>query len=233
MVVLLCYYLYWIVLIYGEKHLVVARVESASQVWRKVASLLVISCLGAIGAVFVNQPSEAQEASIDFSKPRIVISKSQQKLEFFRNGSAPKTYRICLGLNPIGPKRLQGDSKTPEGDYFVCYKSNASRFHRFLGISYPGIQDAQAAFEAGLICLDDRDAIIDRVRKGESPPWHTPLGGWVGIHGYPSSTYEQKWALLLYPKPHNWTDGCIALWNFEIEELFNAVPLKTPVRINP
>jgi len=189
--------------------------------------------LGAIGAVFIHNVAIAQIAPIDLSRDKIVISKSQQTLEFFKNGSAAKKYRVCLGLNPLGPKRVQGDSRTPEGDYFVCYKSTASRFHRFIGISYPGVQDAQAAFEAGLICLDDREAITDQIRKGESPPWNTPLGGWVGIHGYPSSSYEHKWALLLYPKPHNWTDGCIALWNFEIEELFRSVALKTPVRINP
>ncbi|MGB9618398.1 MAG: L,D-transpeptidase family protein [Desulfomonilaceae bacterium] len=177
----------------------------------------------------------ATAQSVDLATPRdrIVISKSRQILELFKNGAPKKSYRVCLGLNPSGPKRIQGDRKTPEGDYFICYKSAESRFHRFLGISYPGAHDAQAAFEAGLICLDERDAIIDRIRKGEAPPWNTRLGGWVGIHGYPSAAYESIWALLLYPKPHNWTDGCIALWNFEIEELYGSVSLNTPVHIEP
>ncbi len=201
--------------------------------WSDFSSYFMTFHLWVIVALLVGGESMAQTLPTDFSRDKIVISKSQQTLEFFRRGAPPKKYRVCLGLNPVGAKRMQGDSRTPEGDYFICYKSSASRFHRFLGISYPGVHDAQRAFEAGLICLDDRDMIIDRIRRGESPPWNTPLGGWVGIHGYPSNSYDGKWALLLYPKPHNWTDGCVALWNFEIEELFNSVTLKTPVRIDP
>ena len=96
-------------------------------------------------------------------------------------------------------------------------KVPASRFHRFLGISYPSVADAQAAFENGLISLDKRDSIVGSLKSGKAP-WDTELGGWVGIHGYPTDEYERKWVTLLYPKPDNWTDGCIAMWNFEIEE---------------
>lgn len=166
-------------------------------------------------------------------RSRIVVFKERQILQFHMDGNLIKEYRVCLGTNPIGPKRMLGDSKTPEGDYFVCYKSTASRFHRFLGISYPGQQDAQEAFENGFISLDDRDSIISRIRTSKIPPWETKMGGWVGIHGYPSEEYLRKWVLLLFPKPHNWTDGCIAMWNFEIEELFPKVSLGTPVFIFP
>lgn len=163
----------------------------------------------------------------------LVILKGRQVLELRENGSRLKTYRVCLGLDPIGHKTSVGDKKTPEGTYFICLKSTESKFHRFLGISYPGEHDAQAAFEKGLISLDERNAILQKVRQGEAPPWDTKLGGWIGIHGYPTNEYYRRWASILFPKPQNWTDGCIALWNFEIDELFTIVGLGTPVRILP
>lgn len=186
-----------------------------------------------LSATLLLQLFGTQHVRADSSTTSISIFKERQTLELYKNGDLKKTYRICLGMNPKGPKRIQGDSKTPEGDYFVCSKNVSSRFHRFLGLSYPGTADAQWAFETGRICLDDRDSIINQVAKGLAPPWDTPLGGWVGIHGYPTGSYENKWTLLLFPKPHNWTDGCIAMWNFEIEELFAGVALNTPVTIKP
>ncbi|MGB6064221.1 MAG: L,D-transpeptidase [Desulfomonilaceae bacterium] len=164
---------------------------------------------------------------------KIVILKQRHILEFHQNGKPVRTYRVCLGLNPLGSKRVTGDAKTPEGEYFICYKNAASRFHRFLGISYPSAADAQTAFESGLISLDKRDYIVNTLRTGKAPPWDTTLGGWVGIHGYPSDENERKWVTLLYPKPDDWTDGCIAMWDFEIEELFSKVSLGTPVIISP
>jgi murein L,D-transpeptidase YafK len=167
------------------------------------------------------------------SGQKIVILKSAQTLELRQEDGSVSTFRVCLGLNPIGPKKITGDQKTPEGDYFICSKSTESRFHRFLGISYPGVADAQTAFERGVISLDDRDAIIRSVENGKPPPWNTKLGGWVGIHGYPTDWRKRLWVILSYPKPHNWTDGCIAMWNFEVEELFKRVGVGTPVKILP
>jgi murein L,D-transpeptidase YafK len=164
---------------------------------------------------------------------QIVVFKERQILELHENGTKTKSYRICLGMNPIGTKLITGDQKTPEGNYFICSKSTDSKFHRFLGISYPGAADAQAAFERGLISLDDRDAIIESAENGKTPPWNTKLGGWVGIHGYPTDWYRRLWVALFYPKPHNWTDGCIAMWNFEVEELFARVRIGTRVLIQP
>ncbi len=164
---------------------------------------------------------------------RIVINKGAQTLELHRNGDKVAVYRVCLGGDPRGPKRITGDGKTPEGDYFVCTKSTASHYCRFLGISYPGRKDAQVAFEQGLISRDTRDAIISRVANGQPPPWNTKLGGWVGIHGYPTDEFRKLWVVLFYPKPHNWTDGCVAMWNFEIEDLFSQVFVGTPITILP
>ena len=69
---------------------------------------------------------------------KIVIWKADRKLELYEGNQLAKTYRICLGWNPLGAKQITQDGKTPEGDYFICYKTEASKFYRFLGISYPG-----------------------------------------------------------------------------------------------
>lgn len=197
----------------------------------------IILCLT---SAFVFFPSGAQSQdfrsvrhAVSQNGPRIVILKSAQTLELRQSDGTARTFRVCLGLDPIGPKRITGDRKTPEGDYFICSKSTSSSFCRFLGISYPGVADAQTAFEQGLISLDDRDSIISSIRSGKAPPWNTKLGGWVGIHGYPTDWYKRLWVILYYPKPHNWTDGCIAMWNFEVEELFSRVAIGTPVKILP
>jgi len=190
---------------------------------------------GLCAAIFLLSTVQATAADRNAPLPewKIFVTKQRQVLDLYRLGAKVKTYRVCLGLNPTGPKRITGDKKTPEGDYFICYKSTASRFCRFLGLSYPGVDDAQEAFQDGLINDEKRDSIINSILNGQSPPWDTKLGGWVGIHGYPTDDYLYRWSLLLFPKPHNWTDGCIALWNFEIEELYSLVPLGTPVRIMP
>jgi hypothetical protein len=203
------------------------RKASWSRLFATVLSAILIQFLSSGNGAL------AQDEFLPSYDTEIVIHKARQVLELKRNGSKIKEYRVCLGLNPNGPKRLTGDRRTPEGDYFICYKSTESQFHRFLGISYPGIQDAQTAFEQGIISKDVRDGIIRSLENGQTPPWDTKLGGWVGIHGYPSEEYRRRWIALFYPKPHNWTDGCIAMWNFEIEDLYAKVSVGTPVTILP
>lgn len=208
--------------------LAVALAMGASMFARAVGcSVLAVSLLFGL-------PDRVSTASVEsHSSLRIVIYKSRQLLDLYQGQVRIRTYRVCLGLEPWGPKRITGDRRTPEGEYFICLKTTASKFHRFLGISYPGETDAQAAFESGIISRATRDDIIRRARSGQAPPWDTKLGGWVGIHGYPTDDYKHTWISLLYPKPHNWTDGCIAMWNFEVEELFSAVTVGTPVTITP
>jgi murein L,D-transpeptidase YafK len=164
---------------------------------------------------------------------RILILKQQQLLEVYAKGNKVRSYHVCLGVNSVGPKVVTGDQKTPEGDYFICYKSANSKFHRFLGISYPSVPDAYRSFEQGVISLDQLHSIVNTIQSNGSPPWQTKLGGWVGIHGYPTNEHHLRWISLLFPKPDNWTDGCIAMWNFEIEDLYSLVSVGTPVTIVP
>ncbi len=185
------------------------------------------------GLMMVVCPVEVIAKDASVIRTRVVVSKQDQTLQLLKFGSSPKTYRICLGLNAIGPKRIEGDQKTPEGTYFVCYKNASSKFHRFIGISYPGVEDAGIGLKNGVISTEKHDSIVKTNGDGTTPPWDTKLGGWIGIHGYPSDIDRSLWATLLFPKPHNWTDGCIAMWSFEIEELFSKVFIGTPVTILP
>ncbi len=179
------------------------------------------------------QVSKADESTVPANGTKIVVLKGQQILELYCNGDRVRSFRVCLGGEPVGPKRIMGDQKTPEGEYTICYKSQSSRFHRFLGISYPSVDDAQVSFSNGLISLDELHSLVNTIRSDQPPPWDSKLGGWVGIHGYPTDNYLRRWISLLYPKPHNWTDGCIAMWNFEIDELYSRVSVGTPVSIRP
>jgi murein L,D-transpeptidase YafK len=202
--------------------------------WTMLPAFPVAWLLVAYSILFASvQACPADVASLPAQGTRIVILKQQQVLELYAKGSKVRSYRICLGVNPVGPKEVTGDQKTPEGDYFICYKSANSRFHRFLGISYPSVADAYRSFEKGVISLDQLHSIVNTIQSNGTPPWETKLGGWVGIHGYPTNEHHQRWVSLLFPKPDNWTDGCIAMWNFEIEDLFSLVTIGTPVSIVP
>ncbi len=168
---------------------------------------------------------------IEGSSPayRVVIKKADRKLHLYRvaNGrqSLIKTYRIVLGSNPLGHKREQGDGATPEGDYFITHKNARSRFYLSLGISYPNIQDADAGLKARLITKAQHKAILSAINRQEKPPQNTNLGGDIFIHGGGTG--------MLFGKPNDWTLGCIALENEDIKELFDLLPVKTPVRIEP
>lgn len=132
------------------------------------------------------------------------VSKRHQKM-FVYFGDTFKVFRIALGGNPIGHKTQKGDLKTPEGNYHISYKNPNSRGYKSLKISYPNEQDKRNA-----------------KRIGKDP------GGDIFIHGL--------WWDNQDPKEHwktNWTLGCIALNNQEIEEIFNFTELNTPITILP
>jgi murein L,D-transpeptidase YafK len=137
---------------------------------------------------------------------RIVIVKSAQTLTLMSGGQVLKSYRVALGGDPVGPKVKVGDKKTPEGEYIIDSKNPHSRFHFALHISYPNTADR------------------GRARKlGVSP------GGGVEIHGLDS---KYAWVGSLH-RQVNWTAGCIAVTNPEIDEIWPLVPVGTPVEIRP
>ena len=155
----------------------------------------------------------------DLAKPRIEVFKAKRELQFFDGERLIKTYRIALGANPKPPKEREGDKATPEGSYYICRKNPKSQFYLSLGISYPGPPDAERGVKAGLICESERKAIVEAHRTGATPPWNTKLGGEIFVHGGGTQS--------------DWTWGCIALDNADIKELYQLVPVRTPITIHP
>src|SRR5947209_9696252 len=120
--------------------------------------------------------------------PRIVISKSTRRLELYSDGRVVRTYQIALGLNPTDDKERPGDRRTPEGDFYICLKNDRSQFYLSLGLSYPNEEDAARGLRAGRITQAQHDAIVHAIQHKQRPPWNTPLGGEVMLHGGGTST---------------------------------------------
>ena len=136
----------------------------------------------------------------------VVVQKASRTMTLYQNGKALKTYRISLGKNPVGPKNRAGDGKTPEGNYVLDYRNPHSRFHRSLHISYPSAQDASATQKAG--DNPGGDIMVHGLKNGL---------GWMG-------RLHRLW---------DWTDGCIAVTDSEIEEIWRSVRDGTPIEIHP
>lgn len=151
--------------------------------------------------------------------PRLLAEKSRRTLTVFSDGRPVKTYRIALGDAPVGPKQREGDKRTPEGTFFVCMKNSESRFHLSLGLSYPSIADAERGVREKLIGKREERAIVDAVRHYRKPPWNTKLGGEIMIHGGGTA--------------RDWTDGCLAMSDSDVEELYPRIPPGTEVEILP
>jgi murein L,D-transpeptidase YafK len=137
---------------------------------------------------------------------RVLVVKSERKLILLNHGQIIKTYKVALGGNPRGAKTQQGDHKTPEGVYVLDRRNEHSQFYRSIHISYPN--------------TDDRA----RARKlGVSPGGDVMLHGLPNGYGWIGSGHRER----------GWTDGCIAVTNEEIDEIWRDVPDGTPIEIRP
>ncbi|MBN2369221.1 MAG: L,D-transpeptidase family protein [Vicinamibacteria bacterium] len=153
------------------------------------------------------------------ARARILIRKASRRLTLYGDDREMLVCRIGLGGEPRGAKRRQGDGRTPEGDYRVCTRNAQSQFHLFLGLDYPNRRDAERGLANGMITRAIYRRIVDAHTNGRTPPWNTSLGGAVGIHGSGAS-----W---------DWTLGCVALDDPDIETLWAFCPAGTSVRIEP
>ncbi len=151
--------------------------------------------------------------------PRLIVKKSERKLEVFDGEKLAKTYQIVLGFAPVGDKQEEGDGKTPLGEFYVFTKNDQSKFYLSLGLSYPSIDDAERGLRENLISQEEHDAIVEAVNEKRMPPQNTKLGGAIYIHG---GGIED-----------DWTHGCLALKNEEMKEIFEAIPVGTKVSIVP
>jgi len=136
----------------------------------------------------------------------VVVLKKERTLRLLSQGKVIRTYEVALGGDPVGPKAQQGDHKTPEGSYVLDSRNPHSQFYKSIHISYPS----------------EHDRALAR-RNGVSP------GGDVFVHGLPNG----YGAIGAAHRLRDWTDGCIAVTNEELDEIWAAVPDGTPIEIRP
>lgn len=131
---------------------------------------------------------------------------------------------VSIGRNGATASKVFRDQKTPLGTFRIVRINHESSYYRYFGLDYPDLQYALRAFDAGVIDAESLDAIRAAHEQGREPPADTPLGGYIGIHGLGDGDAR-------FHEDFNWTEGCIALTNAEIDELARWVGLGTLVLI--
>lgn len=167
-----------------------------------------------------DEPEVVEQGPIEdpIDAPKIIVWKSERRLDLYDGDEFVKSYRIGLGFATEGDKEREGDGRTPEGEYYICQKNPHSNFHLSIGMSYPNIKDATGGIRRGIITQDEYESIVNAIENGRQPPWDTALGGEIFIHGNGSHS--------------DWTLGCIALDDEDIEELYEVIPVGTGVVVN-
>lgn len=140
------------------------------------------------------------------SVDRIIVYKHRRRMVLLSGGREIKSYSVALGMEPVGAKRREGDHRTPEGLYFLDARNDRSHYYKAFHISYPGPKDREFA------------------RKHRVPP-----GGDIMLHGTPAEFAPPEGQ----NTPDDWTDGCIAVRNTEMDELLQLVAVGTPIEIRP
>jgi murein L,D-transpeptidase YafK len=150
--------------------------------------------------------SAAQQPSAPQQADSILILKKDHLLELLAHGNVIRTYKVALGQGGLKPKEREGDARTPEGHYVIDSRNAASAYHKALHVSYPSAEDRRRAAKLGV-----------------SP------GGAVMIHGLPNG----KGWIGVGHRLYDWTLGCIAVTDEEIDEIWKLVPVGAPVEIRP
>lgn len=148
----------------------------------------------------------AFEAAAAVKADLVLVDKSERKLYLIRDGEPYRSFRVSLGPRPWGHKQQAGDDRTPEGRYTLDFKKVDSPFYRSIRISYPNLMDRLRASELGV-----------------------DPGGAIMIHGQPEKSDQPPQFAQLF----NWTSGCIAVTNEEMDEIWAAVDVGTPIEIRP
>lgn len=169
-------------------------------------------CLGLLvaivlmGGFYLSPPRPPLSLNYSEKADSILIEKGKREMSLFKNGQRIRKYKIALGSSPTGPKSQEGDGKTPEGTYTILSKKSNSAYHLSLKISYPSTHDREVAQSMNV--NPGGDIMIHGLRNGL---------GWIGA----------------YHTLRDWTRGCIAVTNDEIEEIYGMVQEGTPVRLIP
>ncbi len=152
------------------------------------------------------------------SARRLVVTKHARTLTVYDGEEEVLRIPVVIGKNS-GDKQREGDLATPEGEFYICYKNPQSQYHRFLGLSYPNVEDAERGLREKLITPSEAGEIREAIAAKRCPPWKTALGGEVGLHG---------------PCPNvTWTHGCVAMDVEQIERLYDLLDLGDEVTILP
>lgn len=149
---------------------------------------------------------DAGTASEPLIADRVIVRKAERRLYLMRGDTVLRTYRVALGLNPVGPKEQEGDSRTPEGHYQLTRRNPRSEYFLSIQVSYPNDKDLQRAHRNRL----------------------TP-GGSIMIHGLPNELRREP----AYYEQRDWTDGCIAVSDSDMLEIWLMTPQDTPIDILP
>ena len=147
-----------------------------------------------------------QRGSAPLLADRVVVRKSERRLYLMHGETVLRTYRVALGLNPVGPKEQEGDSRTPEGHYQLTRRNPHSEYFLSIQVSYPNDKDLQ------------------RARRNRLTP-----GGSIMIHGLPNELRREP----AYYEQRDWTDGCIAVSDSDMLEIWLMTPQDTPIDILP
>lgn len=200
--------------------------ETCKRTKRIVPCILAISIVALVGCR-TTQTTDPKEYTVqepvkafhEIQEAKIRIKKEERILEVLDGDTVVAAYRVGLGFEPTGDKKKEGDGKTTEGSYYVCTRNEKSKFHLSLGLSYPNEQDAKEALEEGIIHKEIYKEIETAITNKQQPPWKTPLGGEIMIHGDGSK--------------NDWTAGCIAVENEVMDQLWDIVQMGTEVEIQP
>jgi len=147
---------------------------------------------------------------VDTKMNKIALMKGRHPFKTFENAS--------IGRNGASKNRVMGDNKTPIGQYTINSIRRSDRYHKFLGINYPSLKQAQLALDKQIITFSTYSKIKNALEAGRTPPQYTKLGGNLGIHGLGKAN-------LSIHESFNWTNGCIALTDKQLDELTKFVQI--------
>jgi murein L,D-transpeptidase YafK len=162
-------------------------------------------------------PAQNQPLPKVLANPLIEIHKRKKTLYLFEGNKLWRAYPVLIGQNPEDDKVRRGDLCTPEGKFYISHKNAQSKYHLSLGLSYPNLEHAERGLRDRLIDERQYDSIVRSITQGRMPPSNTALGGDIFIHGD-----GEFW---------QWTYGCVALRNKDIDEIFPVLKVGTEVII--
>jgi murein L,D-transpeptidase YafK len=171
---------------------------------REILALAIILPMVGLGAGCASKPAASTSPYVD----RVLVKKSERKMELHKQGAVYRSYQISLGDQPRGHKFQEGDERTPEGNYVLDWRNPNSSFYKSIHVSYPNALDRTVARSLGV-----------------SP------GGMIMIHGLPNWLSSPR--LAAEYRRRDWTDGCIAVGNEEMDEIWRLVRDGTPITILP